>query len=83
MGIFLITHRDRPDRDERAAILATSVLFAGLHSQVWPTPIPLFVFSIGLGWLAIRTGGVTGPIIVHGLLNAVSAIYVLRGGTPD
>lgn len=81
MACVLKNHRDPTNRDEIAAVLSTSILFAGLHSSVWPTPIPLFVFSIGLGWLAVRTGGVTAPIIVHGLLNAVSAIYVLRGGT--
>jgi membrane protease YdiL (CAAX protease family) len=61
------------------AIYATSVLFASAH-DVWPTPIPLFAFSLVLGWLAVRTGGVTASVIVHGLLNTVSAIYVLRGG---
>ena len=63
-----------------AAIYATSVLFALAHTSVWPTPIPLFFFSLGLGWLALRTGGVTASILVHGLLNAVSSLYVLRGG---
>ncbi|MFO0936062.1 MAG: CPBP family intramembrane glutamic endopeptidase [Gemmataceae bacterium] len=67
-------------RRRMAAIYSTSALFALAHSSVWPTPIPLFAFSLGLSWLALRTGGVTAPIIVHGLLNLVSSIYVLRGG---
>jgi membrane protease YdiL (CAAX protease family) len=83
MAYVLQTQRQRTECDEIAAVLSTSILFASLHSSVWPTPIPLFVFSIGLGWLAVRTGGVTAPIIVHGLLNAVSAIYVLRGGASE
>jgi membrane protease YdiL (CAAX protease family) len=62
-----------------AAVYSTSVLFAIAH-PVWPTPIPLFIFAMGLGWLAVRTGGVAVPIIVHGLLNAVSTLFVLSGG---
>ena len=33
-----------------------------------------------LGWLAVRTNGVLVPVVVHGLFNAVSVVYVLRGG---
>ena len=49
-----------------------------IHSNVWPSPIPLFVLGIGLGWLAVRTNGVLAPVIVHGLFNAVSVVFVLR-----
>ena len=69
----------RRKHNQYAAIFATSVLFASAH-DVWPTPIPLFAFSLVLGWLALRTGGITASFLVHGLLNAVSATYVLRGG---
>lgn len=69
----------RLHHNQYAAIYATSVLFASAH-DVWPTPIPLFAFSLVLGWLAVRTGGITASFLVHGLLNTVSAIYVLRGG---
>jgi membrane protease YdiL (CAAX protease family) len=47
---------------------------------VWPSPIPLFVLGLGLGWLAVRTRGILVPAIVHGLFNAVSGVFVLRGG---
>ena len=56
-------------------------LFALVHAGVWPSPIPLFVLGLGLGWIAIRSRGVLVPIVVHGLFNAVSAVYVLRGAT--
>lgn len=69
----------RLHHNQYAAIYATSVLFASAH-DVWPTPIPLFAFSLVLGWLAVRTGGITASFLVHGLLNTVSALYVLRGG---
>lgn len=61
------------------AIYASAALFAAVHSTVWPTPIPLFVLGLGLGYLAVRTRGVLVPAVVHGLFNAVSALFVLTG----
>jgi membrane protease YdiL (CAAX protease family) len=61
------------------AIYSSAALFALVHSNVWPTPIPLFVLGLGLGWLALRTRGILAPTIVHGLFNAVSVLAVLRG----
>ena len=68
-------------RKERTigAVYASAALFAVVHSQVWPTPIPLFVLGLGLGWLAVRTRGILAPTIVHGLFNLVSVLFVLRG----
>jgi membrane protease YdiL (CAAX protease family) len=53
------------------AIVGTSALFANLHANVWPTPIPLFVLSLGLGWVAFRTQSVVAPVVVHVLFNAI------------
>jgi membrane protease YdiL (CAAX protease family) len=61
------------------AVWASAALFAALHSSVWPTPVPLFVLGLGLGWLAVRTRGILVPTLVHGLFNAVSAVFVLNG----
>jgi membrane protease YdiL (CAAX protease family) len=62
------------------AVYASAALFAAVHATVWPTPIPLFVFGVGVGYLALRTRSVLVPIVVHGLFNAVAATIVLRGG---
>ena len=51
--------------------IASSVLFAAVHANVWPTPIPLFVLGLGLGWLAIRTRSIVPSIMAHALFNAV------------
>ncbi|HXD88133.1 MAG TPA: CPBP family intramembrane glutamic endopeptidase [Urbifossiella sp.] len=59
------------------AIYASAACFAAVHMSVWPTPIPLFVLGLGLGWLAFRTRGILAPAIVHGLFNAVSVLFVL------
>ncbi|HBI43275.1 MAG TPA: hypothetical protein DDY78_10520 [Planctomycetales bacterium] len=54
------------------AIFAASTLFAAVHSFAWPSPVPLFVLALGLGWLAQRTRSLAGPIVLHGLFNAVN-----------
>jgi Type II CAAX prenyl endopeptidase Rce1-like len=57
------------------AIYTTALLFATLHSSVWPTPIALFVLGLGLGWLANRTQSLVGPMLVHCLFNAVGCLH--------
>jgi membrane protease YdiL (CAAX protease family) len=62
------------------ALFGTSLLFACIHASVWPTPVPLFVLSLGLGVLAYRSGSLVGPIILHGLFNGVSCVQLLLSG---
>jgi membrane protease YdiL (CAAX protease family) len=57
-----------------AALYGSSMLFAIFHASVWPTPIALFVLGLGLGWLAYRTQSLVGPMVMHGLFNAVSCL---------
>jgi len=54
------------------AIVTSSAFFACVHSNVWPTPIPLAVLALALGWLAVRTQSIVAPIFVHILFNAVA-----------
>ena len=60
------------------AILGTSVLFAMVHAGVWPSPIALFVLSLGLGWLKERTRSLVGPIVLHSLFNAVNCVMLMQ-----
>lgn len=62
-----------------SAIVSSAAVFAAMHSFVWPSPVPLFVLGIGLGWIALRTRSVIAPVVCHGLFNAVSTVYLLRG----
>jgi membrane protease YdiL (CAAX protease family) len=54
------------------AIVGSAAIFACVHSNVWPTPIPLAVLALALGWLAMRTQSIIAPIVVHILFNAVA-----------
>lgn len=81
VGTLALATRYRPRLPLRpvAAILSTATLFAVIHSGVWPTPIPLLVLGVGLGWLVLRTKTATAAIVAHGLFNAISAVWMLRG----
>jgi membrane protease YdiL (CAAX protease family) len=61
------------------ALFGTSMLFAYIHASVWPSPIPLFVLSLGLGVLAYRSKSLVGPIVLHSLFNVVSCVQLLLG----
>jgi membrane protease YdiL (CAAX protease family) len=60
------------------AIFGTSALFAAMHAFAWPTPVALFVFALGLGYLAYRTQSLVAPVVVHALLNGISCIELFR-----
>ena len=79
-GLAVIWVTVRHGKRHLRGVYAVAALFAVVHSDIWPSPIPLFLLGLGLGWLAVRTRGVFVPALVHGLFNAVSAVFVLRGG---
>jgi membrane protease YdiL (CAAX protease family) len=73
-----------PERKAFQAIYGAALLFGMVHSFAWPTPIPLFVLGLGLGFLAYRTQSLMGPIFVHFLFNAVACLsLVLPQMLPD
>jgi membrane protease YdiL (CAAX protease family) len=80
LGLAVVWFTVRRGKRHVRGVYASAALFALVHSAIWPSPIPLFVLGLGLGWLAVRTRGFLAPAIVHGLFNAVSAVFVLRGG---
>lgn len=70
VGLFLQPYR---------AIYASALLFAAAHSAVWPTPIPLFLLGLVLGYLAYRTRSLTAPLVLHSLFNAVALVALWLG----
>jgi membrane protease YdiL (CAAX protease family) len=59
------------------AIYGTALLFAVFHANVWPTPIPLFLLGLVLGYLALRTQSLVGPIVVHALINGTACMTMV------
>lgn len=78
VGLAVLWRYTRTGARRARAVYATAALFALVHSNVWPSPIPLFALGLGLGYLAVRTNGVLVPAVVHALFNAVSVAFVLR-----
>ena len=59
------------------AIFGTAVLFAAFHSGVWPTPVPLLLLALGLGYLAYRAQSLAGPMLIHALFNGFNCVLIL------
>lgn len=59
-----------------AAIVLTSMIFAGLHAPQWPAPIPLFLLALGFGLVAQRTGSLIAPICMHAIFNGFSTMML-------
>lgn len=66
-----------PNRSAVRGIFATALIFGMVHSFAWPTPIPLFVLGLGLGFLAYRTQTLLAPILFHALFNAVACLTLV------
>lgn len=62
-----------------AAIMLSSVLFAGMHFHV-PSLVPLFVFSVALSLAYIYTESIIVPIVMHALFNTVSLMVMVMIG---
>lgn len=58
------------------ANVAVSLIFAAMHGAVWPTPIPIFFLSMGLGVLYQRTGGIIAPVALHVTFNGISTLLM-------
>lgn len=70
-------HNAEARRRAFGAMVGSAALFANFHANVWPTPVALFVFGLGVGWLAIRTQSLGPPLVVHMLFNAVAIASIL------
>jgi membrane protease YdiL (CAAX protease family) len=66
------------------SILGTAILFAMVHTQNWPAPVPLAILGLALGWLARRTQSLIAPITLHALFNLVAflALYATAAAAP-
>jgi membrane protease YdiL (CAAX protease family) len=81
LGLPLLARWGLRDVDAARAIYATALFFGTLHSFAWPSPVPLFVLALGLGWLAFRTQNLVAPVVAHGLFNAVACVELFLTAT--
>jgi len=60
----------RSERSTWPAILAISILFAGLHIQYdWAGMLQIFVIGLFLGWMRWRSDSTLLPFVLHALFN--------------
>jgi membrane protease YdiL (CAAX protease family) len=64
-------------RSGLAGIIATSLVFAGMHGPQWPAPIALFVLSVVIGYVYHRTGSLIVAICMHATFNGFSTLLLL------
>lgn len=58
-------------------MLVVSGVFAMMHFGQGAAPIPLFLLSVGLGYLYRKTGNITAPMVVHMVLNGLTLLVEL------
>ena len=62
-----------------AAVAVTSVAFAAIHGE--PAFLaPIFVLSVGLGFVYERSGNLWMNIVTHGLFNGAQIVLFLATG---
>jgi membrane protease YdiL (CAAX protease family) len=66
--------QDWTQKNAWLAVYGSAMLFAVCHTGMWPAPVALIVLALVLGWLAVRTQSLIGPITLHALFNLVSFI---------
>ena len=81
-AVYALMLRRRQSNPAQVAIFGSAMVWAVFHSNVWPTPIPLFLLGLALGWLAYRTQSLVAGMVVHALFNTVACIsLVLTSGS--
>lgn len=66
-----------------APILVSSFLFAVAHLGNGPSPLPLFVLALFLGYAYQRTHRIVPSIVAHGVFNSLSVITLMLSIPPQ
>lgn len=62
-----------------AGVAITSVIFGLLHAVTRTYAVLAFFVSAYLGWLAITTNDLLGPILTHAIYDFFALVYLTRG----
>lgn len=79
-GLFLPLI-DRAVRSRWAAVLLSGVAFGLFHTPLYHAIPALAVFGILLGYLYVRTGSLTLVILVHGIFNGKTLLWLALGAS--
>lgn len=70
--------RNRQPSLVACAIFNAALFFAVWHTTVWPTPVPLLLLGVVLGFLAYRTQSLVSPIVLHAVFNSVAVLTMFH-----
>jgi membrane protease YdiL (CAAX protease family) len=76
LWLVLVVIERRSQGRVAPALFGTAVLFAWVHAA-WPSPLPLLVLGLGLGYLAYRTGNLVASITLHAAFNGANCALLL------
>jgi membrane protease YdiL (CAAX protease family) len=57
-------------------VVLTAILFAAVHAEQWPAPIPLFALALVIGTVYYRTGSLIAAICMHASFNGMSTLML-------
>ncbi len=60
-----------------AGIVITSIVFGLLHALTITYAVLAFIVSAYLGWLAVTSGNLLGPILAHALYDFFALVYLI------
>jgi membrane protease YdiL (CAAX protease family) len=63
------------------SVYGSAMLWAVSHSTNWPAPIALFLFGLGLGYMAYRTQSLLPSMITHSLFNTLATLVLVFSRT--
>jgi membrane protease YdiL (CAAX protease family) len=74
-----VPHEDAANlaRPGAGPIVITSLVFALMHFEQGPSPVPLFVLALVLGYVYRQTHRIVPSVVVHAMLNACSLVLFL------
>jgi len=64
------------------AVIVSGVLFGLIHAPVQASVAPLTIFGLILAVAYLRSGTLALPILIHGLFNARTVVWILSGAEP-
>jgi membrane protease YdiL (CAAX protease family) len=78
LWLVLVVIERRSQGTVAPGLFGTAVLFAWVHAgSAWPSPLPLLVLGLGLGYLAYRTGNLVASITLHAVFNGANCVLLL------
>jgi membrane protease YdiL (CAAX protease family) len=61
---------------QAAIFLLPHLLALSFAPELWPGLVVIFLFSLYVGWLRLRSGSIVGPWLIHAAANVTACLLV-------